>query len=297
MATGKDKIQLGRSSRASGGGKKGRQGTRHPSAQRPLLNVPWGSYDPSIDAQLRASQRGLSDMREDTRTADRWAKTDFSQRLADIGRGWQRNRADLARDVRRGRQDIGTRFQREGQKIRFRRQDLRRDASRGREDLAQRMAAVGRQFSQLASSQREAQNASGTLQGGAAAAAAEKRAENQQIAEQPIRTAEARLNEDLATSLGRLQVSENQLRTDTGRALGRLNQDRNRNLIRGRQDVRRDRRLSRRDFGRGGFDRQRKLQRGIREQRIGEADLLAQKIDSARQRNPGAFGRFGQRRR
>lgn len=276
---------------------KPRKGKSYPGAKKPLLDVPYGSYDPAIDAQLRASQRGLDYLREDHRTAVRWAKQDLSQNLFDLGRKYGRGRQDLNRSTRRNRQDIGIRSNRESQKIAFRRADLNLDASRGREDLASRMAAVGRQFTQQASAQKEAMNASGTLAGGAAAAAAEKRAENQAIAEAPIKTAGVRLEQDLASSLNRLKISENQLGQDTGRALNRLGQDRSRSVTRLGQDARRDRKLTHQGFRRGQLDRRRKLQRGIVEQKIGEADLLAQKIDSARQRSPGAFSKYGSKRR
>jgi hypothetical protein len=239
-----------------------------------LYEVPWGSYDPSIDAQRRAAERGLSDLREDSNTASVWAKKDLGQSLSDIKRSRGRN----VNDLRRGRR-------REVQKLGFRRQDLRRDAGRARQDFGSRREGIARQFRTLAGTQMEARNAAGTLQGGTAAAAAAKRAENQAFAMKPIDVAENRMEQDLATSLGRIQVSQNQLNQDTGRAIRR-----------GGVDTRRDVKLTKRDFGRDEFSRERKLGRGIREQKIGDADLLAQAIDSARQRNPGVFGKFGKKK-
>lgn len=255
-------------------GKKQQQGAK--SRYGTLYDVPWGSYDPSIEAQLQASRRGLADLRQDTRIANRWSRKDFRQRMADSRQGWQRTRFDLGQQRQRGLQ-----------RFRFQRQDLQRDAGRAREDFATRLQGISRQFGQQAVSQQQAQNAAGTLSGGTGAAAAAKRAENQRFAEQPIHTAASRMEQDLSTKLGRVQVGENQLRQDFATRLNR-----------GRQDVRRDRKLSRQDYRRDRFTRNKiKLSRGIREQKAGESDLLAQKIDSARQRNPGAFGKFGRQKK
>lgn len=238
------------------------------------LSPPAGSYDPSISAQLRASQRGLSDLREDTRTANKWASKDYGTERFNIKRGFKRGRQDLRRQTGRERQKLG-----------FRRQDLNTDIGRGREDISSRLAGVSRQFSNLASSQEEGRNAAGTLGGGTAAAAAQKRAENQALAVAPIKTAASRMEQDYGTNVGRLNVAGQQLTQDSRQSLSRMI-----------QDTRQDKRLTKRDFGRGKFDRNRKLQRGIREQTQGEADLTEQMVFSARQLNPGAFSRFGKKK-
>lgn len=242
---------------------------------RELLEVPWGSYDPAIDAQRRAAERGLDDLLEDRKTADLWAKTDLATQLGDIKRGRFRTVNDLRRQRRR-----------ETQKLGLRRFDLNRDSRRTRQDFGSRRAGIDRQFRTLAGTQMEARNAAGTLQGGTAAAAAAKRAENQAFALKPIDVAEGRMEQDLATSLGRIQVSQNQLNQDTMRSLRR-------NAV----DTSRDRTLTKRDYGRDVFQRDRKVRRAEREQIVGDADLLAQSIDSARQRHPGVFSKFGRKKK
>jgi hypothetical protein len=241
---------------------------------QPLYEVPYGSYDPSIDAQRRAAERGLADLRFDTRIANAWAGRDLSQSLADIGRKWGRGRFDINRSSRR-----------EGLKLDFREFDLGRDAKRGRQDFASRLASIGRDYANLGDRQRQSRNAAGTFYGGTAAAAAAKRATNQSLAEQPVRTAAGRMEEDLATNLGRIGVSRTQLGQDTNTA-----------LTRGRQDTTRDRKLTKQSTARGRFDRYHKLQRGTREQQIGDADLMQQAIYNARQNRPGAFNKYGKKK-
>lgn len=243
--------------------------------KRELIDVPYGSYDPAIQAQLEASRRGLADLRQDTKIANKWAKKDFGQSMFDIGRNWRRSKFDLK-----------TSFGRENQKIKFQRQDLRQDRSRANEDFATRVRSIGRQFGQLGVSQEQARNAAGTLDGGTAAAAARKRAENQQLALAPISVAQGRMEEDFATKMGRIQIGQNQLRQDFATKMRR-----------GRQDVGRSRKLTKQDYRRDKFTRGLKLSRGIREQKAGEADLLAQKIDSARQRHPGVFDKYGRKKK
>jgi hypothetical protein len=195
--------------------------------------------------------------------------------LFDTTRDWRRTKFDLGQSLRRGKQ-----------KFRFQRQDLRTDARRARQDFATRLQGISRQFSQQATGQLQARNAAGTLEGGTGAAAAAKRAENQRLAEAPIRTAQTRLNEDVTTKLGRINVGENQLQQDFATRLKR-----------GRQDVGRSRKLTWQDYRRDSKTRELKQSRGIREYRAGKADLLAQRIDSARQRHPGVFNKYGKKKR
>ena len=242
--------------------------------ESPLLEVPYGSYDPSIEAQRKAAERGLSDLREDSKTAGHWSKRDLKTSLGDI----RRRRGRTVRDVRRSRR-------RENQKLDFRDTDLRQDAGRNRQDFATRLSGIRRKFSRLAGTQQEARNAAGTLRGGTARAAAQKRAQNRALAEAPVNVAAGRMEEDLKTSLGRIRVTRGQVNTDARRALRR-----------DKVDTKRDRKLTKRDYGRDKFERGRKLNRGKREQIIGDADLTAQKIDSARQRNPGTFSKYGKKK-
>jgi len=242
--------------------------------QGDYYEVPYGSYDPSIAAQRRAAERGLGDLRDDTKTANKWSRTDLNQNLNDIARKWTQ-----------GKQDIRRSYRREGQKLDFRKTDLKRDAGRNRQDFSSKLADIGRKFGIQAGSQKEAQNASGTLYGGTAAAAAAKRAENQAYAEKPIAVAQGRMEQDLTTNLARIGTARTQLGQDTKTTFQR-----------GKTDTKRSRKLTKLDSGRGKFDRGRKLQRGIREQKVGDADLMQQSIYSARQTRPGAFNKFGKKK-
>lgn len=257
-----------------GDGKPGKKGKKGQEKVGDYYEVPYGSYDPSIAAQRRAAKRGLSDLRDDTKTADKWAGKDFQQSLNDIARKWTQGR----RDTRLG-------FKRESQKLNFRRKDLQRDAGRGRQDFSSKLSDIGRQFGRLGDSQKEARNAAGTLYGGTGAAAAAKRAENQRFAEKPIEVAQNRMEQDLTTNLARIGVARGQLKQDTRT-----------NLQRGKADTKRSRVLTKRDYKRGVFDRDRKEQRGIREQFAGDSDLMQQAIYSARQTRPAAFNKFGKKK-
>lgn len=128
--------------------------------------VPSGSYDPSLDAQLGQSKRGLGDLRADTETANTRDTVDYSTMQGDVTQ--QRDRT-LA-------------------------------------DLNSQLEAVGRSYTRLGGRQTEGANAAGLLGGGALLQAAQKRAANEAIDRKPINTAMTRTTADAAEQLQKLAL-------------------------------------------------------------------------------------------
>lgn len=235
-----------------------------------LVEPPAFTFDPALSAQRRAAKRGLADTLADI-------KTDLHFGRRDLRRGLTRIRTD----TRRARQKIGIDYNRSRERLSNERADIERKAQRQREDFSTRLADISRQFGELAHRQAEAQNAAGVLDQGTSAAAAAARARNQAEAEAPIRVAQQRFEEDLATALSRLDVAGSQLDRDRSIALNQLRQDRDFN-----------RRAARTEFGRNRFLLGRKKQRAIREGTFTDADLLEQMIYQARLNHPGAFANY-----
>lgn len=215
------------------------------------------SYDPSIEAERRAQQRGLKDILKDTHRARVYAGQDLSQKQADIGRTQSR-----------GLQDINTEYT---QGV----QDITRRQTRGSEDFTTQLDNLVRGFQQKGQQQTQVANAAGVNDASTAAAAAARRAENLAVARQPIDTGRQRLAEDTATAFGRLTGQ-------TGLATSRLG-----------EDVTRDYSLAKQDHSRTIRDLLTKLRRAKREQQIGNLDLIQQEIYNARQNKPGAFTTTG----
>jgi hypothetical protein len=290
-------------------------------AAPPGLNThrpPFLTYDPALEAERRASERGLQDLEKDTRIARLRARQDWrtdkslirrdrTRSLGDLQRDYGRGVLDTEVDYGRGVEDTERGYARGLEDIGFQRQDLNTDLQRGRQDFATQLQSLSRQYGNLGSSQRQAINASGVALGGAHAAAAKRRAANQAFDEQPIRTGQQRLEEDFATQLSRLGTTESRLGeeratslgrlgTDRSLVLGRLGEDRSTTGRRLRQDFRTDLRLGRRDYRRTGRDLALELERARREQAIGDVDITHSQIFQAQQLNPGAFSKGGRRR-
>lgn len=247
----------------------GRRAGTQPTAA-PMIEPPLFTFDPAISAQRRSAQRGLEDTLANIKTEFRWGKTDRNRALGRI-----------RTDTRRARQELGTDYNRSRERLGNQRTDTEGKAQRQREDFSTRLADIAKQFRDLGQRQGEAQNAAGVIEGGTSAAAAAARARNQAEAEAPIRVAQQRLEEDLATALSRLNIAGGQLDQDRTIALSQLLQDRDYN-----------RRSVRSKYGRDRFLLDRKQQRAIREGAITDADLLEQMVWQARENRPGAFKRW-----
>lgn len=210
---------------------------------------PFMTFDPSIDAQRRAQQRGLKDILKDTKRAKNYAGQDEGQKVADINQ-----------TQARGTQDIATR----GAEIGLRQQ-------RGTEDFSTQLGNLIRDFQVRGSQQTQSANAAGSLDPSTQAAAAGRRQENFNVARHPIDVGQQRLDQDSSLAMQGLGVAQQRLGEDTSRSLG----------------------LAGQDYGRTLTDILTKRHRAVREERIGNLDLIQQAIFNARQNKPGAFTQYG----
>lgn len=148
----------------------------------------YGTYDPALDQQERASQRGLGDLVQDVGTANRRSTTDLQLGTQQIERQSGRSLADLLTARKNSQQDY-----------------------------TNARAERTRQYGILGGQQAEKAASAGVL-GGAIAQAAEKRAANQGREQQADRNnlerflkdsslAQTRLGEDKALQLGDLNLN------------------------------------------------------------------------------------------
>lgn len=229
--TGPDRFDIGTgiggSGRTSGGAGGGTGGFQIP------LRPPPGTYDPALDAQERAANRGYGDLQADTIRLGGRAATDYELGKGDIVRNWQEGVEDLGRygerarvgygeqrsDIERGR-DRGL-------------ADLLMARTRGEEDYGLATTELGRQFRVLGNNQGQAARAAGVAQGGALAQAMGKRRVNQAREQGGLDLANRRfmeendlsrnrLTEDSETSLGRLGAREGWLGEDEATGWERL---------------------------------------------------------------------------
>jgi len=254
---------------------------------------PFMTYDPAIEAQRRAVQRGLEDKIQDVKTERHFNRRDLAQTLRDIRTNTQRSRGKINREVFRSREDINRESSRAQEGINEREGAERLDAQRANQDFDTQLANIGRQFTQLGQRQAEGANAAGVLGSGTQEASAAARAQNQALAEQPIAVARQRVEEDLAATLRQLGVRRGEISADAEGALRRLLEDQQRGLGQLKVDRDRERRLNRRSTGRKEFGLTREAQRARREAAITNQDLIEQQIYQARQNRPGAIGKTG----
>jgi hypothetical protein len=128
---------------------------------------PAGSYDPSLDAQLAAARRGLSDLQGQIGTQQARDVTDYAAQQEALGQQAGYNREDLS--AAPGSRDFA--------------------GARSRtEDYNRNVAMLTRQYGQLGRNQLQGANQAGVIRGGALLQSAAKRAENQAIDRQPLDT-------------------------------------------------------------------------------------------------------------
>lgn len=234
---------------------------------------PFMSYDPSINAEIRANARGIQDINQDFQTQRKIDRQDYRQTKSDIGRSFDRGRQDLKFGAKQARRGF-----KEG------RQDIRQTAQRGREDFRLQLSDTLRKYGIQASNQSQMANARGVGEGGTLAASAAKRAENQALDVGKLQLAKQRQEEDIATALQRISKDQGEFSTKYGRSRERL-----------RQDTGRDYKLAGRDFRRTRRQARRENNRANREAYISAVDLTQSAIYGARQQNPGAFNKYGER--
>lgn len=245
-----------------------RQGITKGTSQPPAL-----SYDPALEAQRRAAQRGAQDLVRDTFIKQHQARQDFGT-----------TRHDYRVKRHRGRQDYGTSLERGLLGLHQKATDQRLSLARGREDFTTALTNLGRRFNILGNTQLQSANAQGVADAGTLAAGAAARAANFGLAKQQLVTRKQRLAQDTQTNLHRIGTQRGQLRQDTRLGLNRL-----------QTDTHHDIHLAHRDLHRTVNANRRTLGRGLREQQIGDAALQQEEIFSARQNYPGAFAVGGQR--
>lgn len=148
---------------------------------------PPGTYDPTLDANLRASQRGYGDLTLDTERDDQRATTGLETGRARIG------------------QDKG-----------FRLADLLRGKTRETQDYGDAVTGLKRGFQQQGSNQAQAATAAGVTGGGTLRAALAARQANEAIERKPLDTGHARAGEDYATNVDRTNVMADRSLEDLG---------------------------------------------------------------------------------
>lgn len=239
------------------------------------IQPPPFTYDPALEAQRRAAERGLGDVRDDTARDLRRSRQD-----------WRTQRRDLVVTKRRGMRDINRGFRRGRQDLAFKRADVRTNSRRGQQDFGIRLNNLVENFRVRREVDRQGINVAGAAEGGAMAASDRVRGGQFAREAQPIYLGQQRLSEDTASALRRLGVSGRRLRQDARTDRTRL-----------REDTHHDIRLGRQAYGRTKRDLKIALQRAIREQQFADADLLTAEIFDARERNPGTFTKHGTKKK
>lgn len=248
-------------------------------------------YDPAIEAERRAAQRALEDTAMDVRLNARRARADFRTSLRDMKLQKRRDISDYRRELRRTLQ--GLRYTARDTRLEARRglADISREQQYGREDFERQLGVLTRAYANLGQAQTQTASAYGVLDAGTAAQAKVARQRNFAEQKEPLvvslerlgqesALARQRLLEDTERTLGRIGTAKRQARRDTHRTIKRT-----------RKDTRHDIKLTRRDYRRTIKDLYHQLERAIREQRIGDADLIKQEIFNARANNPGSIGK------
>lgn len=181
-----------------------------------MPEAPAGSYDPAIDAQVGAVNRGLADQVYDFNTGQARDLTDYGTGQAQIQRGYDR-----------GVEDVGAR--RSALDTSFARGIAALDTRGGRalEDYRTNVGLLQRRYGQLADSQRQGASRAGVtvLGSGAFLQAAAKRAANQGIEQGALDTGLGRTQQDIATERGQLTEDHTTQGSLLDRLMGRLGED------------------------------------------------------------------------
>jgi hypothetical protein len=166
--------------------------------------VPPSSYDPNLDAQLRASGRGLKDLIGTGKSPNTYG--------GDIGKALERGDIDYTLVRGATDQDYATGQARTEQGYQRNLSDLLTARERGGQDYQSNIGTLQRNYANLATSQAQAQRKAGALPGGGVIAqAARKRDANQQIERAPIDTAYQRAVSD--SQLGEQRLGQDRQNT------------------------------------------------------------------------------------
>lgn len=168
---------------------------------------PPGWYDPTLDANQRAANRGLRDFRQDTDIGQERADTDYTLGRQQINRGASRPLADIMRARTRTGEDVG---------------------------VAQQ--AINRRYTDQRAGQMQAGNVAGVLGGGFIRAAARRRADNKQVDDSALQLSARRAGEDSQTAQSRTVEDRDLALANLGLGYTRGNEDRQRSLSRAQRE-------------------------------------------------------------
>lgn len=162
----------------------------------PAPVAPAGTYDPSLDAQLRAADRGLLYTQQDAEQSGERASTAYKVGVEqnDTTTGW--SLADALTNKTRGHTDLATAL------------------SRSREDTAKATGTLGRNYAELGAGQTAKASSGAFVDTGSIAAAGAVRGANQTRDQADIDQGESRFESDNALAGSRLDETYT---TDTGR--------------------------------------------------------------------------------
>lgn len=181
---------------------------------------PPGTYDPSIDAQVRATGRGYEDLSADTGIQNSRAQDDFLLQQGELQRQLDRALADAGTARTRGHEDFSTLLSQIG-------------VGRAREgqNYGANVADLQRAYDIRGGQQAEAATAAGVASGGALQQALEKRLANQAHDRAPMDISHQRAGEDFTQQQTQAQTQENRSVADYQQLVGadgkggRLNED------------------------------------------------------------------------
>lgn len=175
----------------------------------PPTMPPPGTYDPSLDAQLGAANRGYGDLQSQTGVDNQRAQDDFNLQSGHLHDLLNNNLADLLT----GR-------------------------NRTHDAYEQGLANLDHNYAQLGDQQLQQTNAMGGLEGGALQQALAKRMANEARDRQPMDTAEQQSAVDYGTNVDRANAGYNYDVGNLGLGLSRGNEDRANTLgIAGRENA------------------------------------------------------------
>ncbi len=189
MAKYKFKSRLNRPAPTAPAPQRNRQAERKERAFTPFrasTSPPPGTYDPALDAQLRAGGRGLFDLEQDTSLMNERELDDYLLGQQELQRQRDEGLADLVRA-----------------------------RTQSRENYDSDLGALTRNYQRLGNSQDQSAAVAGVSSGGALVQAAQKRAANQEVDKKPIDTNYNRFVEQAG-------IDEQRLQEGFGRGMGQL---------------------------------------------------------------------------
>lgn len=283
--------------RANALARKGQQNRRKSGPAKPQRRVnlpnlpefhgpPPGTFDPGLEAQVRAAERGLYDLIDKTRREGRRESRDTREARQLLERKVRQGRADIARSKGYAIEDTGLKRQQYG--IDFARdiEDLAIARQHGEEDYNKALTDMQHRYARIGAEQAQGSVARGTDTAGVEQASAAVRGANEAYDRGGLDTSHQR-------ALSALGLDERRTNEDYGRRLGLLDTDLGRNLtdlgirkFRLGQEGRTQRRHLLLDAFRNRQDRRTGLSQAKREYGIYATDVAQQAFYQAHQLNP-----------